>query len=263
METAETISGIETKKTRTRQRSRIAFPYEGLEAAVKMVGVAHEHYGGTPTLDQLAARMGSKTTSGSFRLKVSACRIFGLAAGSGKSFAVAALGSQAVDPRTARGARAQAFLRPALYRALYDRFESRTLPGDQGLEAVILELGVPEKQVTHARQVFQRSAQYAGFFDHGQDRLVMPAAGTIVEPERDTGNVGDSTNGGDDGKTRVQQHRLIVGLLDELPLVEEGFSEEDRKEWIKALEMNLGIIYRKSMVHTPTVEAAAHEQQEA
>jgi hypothetical protein len=241
----DTEPTTESSAKRTRERSAIAFPYEDLEAAAKMVEIAHKQYGGGPSLDQLAARLGSNVGSGSFRLKVSACRMFGFATTSGKAMTVGPLGAQLVDPRTTRAARAEAFLRPALYRAIYDRYQNQMLPDDQGLEQVIRELGVPAKQVTHARQVFQRSAQYAGFFDHGRDRLITPATARI-DTEVPIRDADSSKNGGDDGKPDVQQHRLIVGLLDELPPVSDGFSEDDRKDWLKALEMNLSIIYRKS-----------------
>jgi hypothetical protein len=36
-------------------------------------------------------------------------------------------------------------------------------------------LGVSPKQKERARQAFQRSAEQAGFFQHGSDRLVAPA----------------------------------------------------------------------------------------
>jgi hypothetical protein len=42
------------------------------------------------------------------------------------------------------------------------------------LEREIVELGVAEKQKDKARQVFERSADQAGFFEHGPNRLVMP-----------------------------------------------------------------------------------------
>jgi hypothetical protein len=47
-------------------------------------------------------------------------------------------------------------------------------------------LGVAKKQTDKARQTFQRSAQQAGFFAYGQDRLVMPAVGPgMPEPKKD------------------------------------------------------------------------------
>ena len=38
----------------------------------------------------------------------------------------------------------------------------------------MVSLGVAAKQKDRARRVFQRSAERAGFFEHGNGRLVMP-----------------------------------------------------------------------------------------
>jgi len=38
----------------------------------------------------------------------------------------------------------------------------------------LVGLGVSEKQKGRARQVFERSAEQAGVFEHGKNKLVMP-----------------------------------------------------------------------------------------
>ena len=49
---------------------------------------------------------------------------------------------------------------------------------------------VSEKQKDRARQVFERSAEQGGFFEHGKNRLVMPAVAVrepppVVDPPKD------------------------------------------------------------------------------
>jgi hypothetical protein len=69
------------------------------------------------------------------------------------------LGKRIVDPETHDGARAEAFLRGPLYRAIFDRYRAVKLPPDPGLESEMVGLGVSTKQTERARQILQRSAQ--------------------------------------------------------------------------------------------------------
>jgi len=156
-----------------RTQSTIVFPYDDLKNAAEVARVTHDA-GGKLTFDQLAARLSQTATSGAFRLKVSAARIFGLVTTAKGTITVTDLGSQIADERTSEAAKAQAFLNAPLYRALHDRFKGLALPGDKGIETAMVDLGVAPKQATTARQVFQRSADVAGFFAHGRDRLVTP-----------------------------------------------------------------------------------------
>jgi hypothetical protein len=48
------------------------------------------------------------------------------------------------------------------------------LPPAAALSRDIVALGVSEKQKDRARLIFERSADQAGFFEHGKQRLVMP-----------------------------------------------------------------------------------------
>ena len=85
-----------------------------------------------------------------------------------------------------------------LFDALVNEYKGTMLPPDSGLEQKIRELGVSAKQAAKARQAFQRSAELAGFFKMGKDRLVQPA---IARP-RETGE-----------SERFQIRRKVVGSL--------------------------------------------------
>jgi hypothetical protein len=226
-----------------RERSSIAFPYEDLSAVLKLAEVAHNTYGGSCTADQLAAAMRTTTKSGSFRLKVSAGRNFGVLGGSGSAIEVTPLGNRALSTGDT-GSRADAFLNVPLYSELYRAYEGIQLPGDQGLEAKIRELGVAAKQVPTARQVFLRSADQAGFFAHGRSRLVKPPRGRVAVPDADEQELSsDPETHGVDDLPAIMKHPLVQGLLSVLPEPGENFPAEDRELWLKTLDMNLSFIY--------------------
>jgi hypothetical protein len=63
-----------------------------------------------------------------------------------------------------------------LYLSVYENFKGYTLPGAAAIEKYMRDVGVSSKQTDKARQVFLRSARQANFFEHGEDRLVRPAA---------------------------------------------------------------------------------------
>ena len=235
--------GQDSPRPVRRERSSIGFPYDDLSAALKLVEVVHNSYGGSCTADQLAAAMRMTMASGSFRMKVSAGRMFGVLGGSGSAIETTHLGTRALDPRDT-GSRSDAFLNVPLYSALYRMYEGLRLPGDEGLEAKIRELGVPAKQVSTARQVFLRSADQAGFFTHGKSRLVMPARASVrVEEAADQERPDAQEEPGVDDMPAIMKHPLVRGLLSVLPEPGEDFPAEDREMWLKTLDMNLSFIY--------------------
>ena len=78
------------------------------------------------------------------------------------------------------------------------------MPGVAALEKFMRDVGVLPKQTGKARQAFLRAAKQAGFFAHGEDRLVRPTLsgpgtkpieGSRGEPEKD----GMKKNGGGSG----------------------------------------------------------------
>ncbi len=108
--------------------------------------------------------------------KLAAARTFRVVAISRGNVALTDLGRKLIDPQTRAGARVEAFLAVPLFAALVNDYKGTMLPPDEGLEQKIHDLGVSVKQTTKARQAFQRSAELAGFFKMGKDRLVQPAS---------------------------------------------------------------------------------------
>jgi hypothetical protein len=158
-------------------RSTIAFPYSGLKDAEQIARALHDSWGGSASPDQLAASPGidASPRSGAFRTKVATSKTFQVVAVSRGNIALTDLGRKLVDPQTRAAARVDAFLAVPLFAKLVDEYRGTSLPPDAGLESKIRDLGVSAKQTAKARQAFQRSAELAGFFKMGKDRLVQPA----------------------------------------------------------------------------------------
>ncbi len=134
------------------------------------------------------------------------------------------LGGRIVDAHTQSEARVDAFLNVAPYKQVFDDFRGGALPGDAGLESHMTRLGVTSNQVDKAHQAFQRSAQHAGFFHQGRDRLVIPPR-IQGRPQEDKprDRPGKDANGAIHEQVgqpppRVNQgHPLIEGLFQQLP----------------------------------------------
>lgn len=172
----EAFTPRDTSPKQSRGRSTIEFPYGALDDAIGVAKAIHTQAGDGCTYAQLSAYLGyGNVDSGTFRQRVSAARQFGLIATDAGEVRLLPLGRQIIDPNTAAVAKRDAFLHVPLYRKLFDKYSGYQLPPDVGLEREIAALGVTAKQVDKARQTFQRSAEQAGFFPTGRDRLVMPS----------------------------------------------------------------------------------------
>lgn len=230
-----------------RGRSTIGFPYDDLESAITVATEVHHTYGGQATMSQLAASLGQTVKSGAFRVKVSAARLFGLVTVGRDTATLSELGRRILDPQVAASAASEAFLNVPLYSALYERFKDGTLPDDTGLSAAIAELGVTAKQVQTARQVFQRSAQQAGFFRFGNRRLVLPAA-VVANSEPAQVAPLESEHARKDERPATDdlvKHPFILGLLRELPDLKDPFPQDARDTWLAAAKISFDLIYGK------------------
>jgi hypothetical protein len=249
----ETAEGDEATNTAgTRQRGTINFPYADLDDAVSVAQATWRRGGIRASLDQLAAAMKHKTiASGGFRSKIGAAKLFGLVRTDGMDVSLTNLGQQIVDqPQEAR-ARSDAFLRVPLFRAIYERHRGGPLPSGTALESEMVELGVAPKQGERARQVFQRSAEQAGYFQAGKDRLVQPTFGS-----GDGGaDMTPKPKPEEDEEESLRDHPLIQGLFKMLPL-EGPWPESKRQQWLEAARVNLELVYGSD----PKVLTSGREQ---
>jgi hypothetical protein len=219
-----------------REQSTIAFPYLDLNEGIKIAKAVFEVHGSTCQVDQAAAQIKESPTSSNFRSKIATAKTFGLVTTGQGALILTKLGTQICDPQQEKSARADAFLTVALYKAIYEKFRGSALPPNAGLEAAMVSLGVAEKQKERARQIFQRSAQEAGFFQFGTDRLVLPAikgsaTASAVTSTEESEEATDSEvidkqrkNKGSGGGE--EYHPFIQGLLRKLPPAETDWPME-------------------------------------
>jgi hypothetical protein len=233
-------------------RSTIRFPYSGLADAEEIVVTMYQNRGSEADTDLVAADLNTTSQSGTFRTKLAAAGTFGLTKtvrGTGK-IRLTSLGQRIADPDTRLAARVEAFLNVPLYYKIYQEFRGKRLPGDAGLESEMERFGVSRKQVGRARQAMVRSAETAGFYASGRDRLVEPAVRqqSKLKDENDFKGDGGVDEDGEQERMRQQpptivDHPLIQGLLQVLPAPGETLSSERRKKWMATLENSLELIY--------------------
>jgi hypothetical protein len=116
------------------------------------------------------------------------------------------------------------------------------LPPAAALEREMVALGVSEKQKERARQVFERSAEQAGFFEHGKNRLVC-------QESLPAGSIGRTANKNRPAEGAAAQEvaeevrvTLIQALIEKLP-PEGPWSADDRINWLKMLLMGFQVAY--------------------
>ena len=171
------------------------------------------------------------------------------------------LGRRVVDSSQEGAAKAEAFLEVPLFRAVFDKYRGNSLPPAAALEREFRTLGVAQKQTDKARSSFERSAQSAGYFHQGRDRLVRPGfaeskqtasqppPSETREPPKRGGNGGDGT-----------RHPFIEGLLKTLPDPDTVWSTEGRVAWLKAAATCFDLMYRGE--GTITIEGQARNATE-
>lgn len=231
---------------RVYERSTIEFPYNDLDDAVEVAQAVHEKGGLACTLEQLAAQLGLSATSGTFRGRVSNAGTFRLTQNSAGEVRLAELGRQIIDPSQSKKARVSAFLAVPLYAKIFENYKKTLLPPPSALERAIVGFGVSSKQAGRARQAFMRSAEQAGFFEHGKDKLVLPgnvdASGTFVDtPATDHDPCRNGGGGGPPSDLNLDP--LLIELLKKIPLTEEGWPASKRVRWFRTFAMNVSEIY--------------------
>lgn len=230
-----------------RQRSTIGFPYMDLKQASQLAEAIYENVGlGECEDDQLAAWTKQSSKSSSFRVQIYTARMFGLLSGEGSRNRLTDLGRMIVDPSQARQAKATAFLNVPLYKAVFDKFKGGVLPPSSALEREMANLGVAEKQKDRARLAFERSAEQAGFFEHGRNRLIMPGIQTALsQPTLEADGAEEAAGKDNFGDSRVsfELDPLLLAMLEKIPPKEDGWPKEKRVRWFKTFAMNVSQVY--------------------
>ena len=239
-----------------RQRSTIGFPYADLTDVEGVAFAIYNNVGSGGCDDaQLAPWLNLSAKSSGFRVRLSAARMFGLieTREAGQHY-LTELGKKMVDPLSQRAARVRAFLSVPLYSRMFNEYKGGVLPPAAALELAIERAGVAPKQKGRARQIFERAAEQAGFFDQGKNRLVEPGIAKRddtgqdkpleVEKPHEGGGSGGAGGSGDPPASglRVGLDPLIVGLVNKLPN-SKPWAQADRVTWFKALSMIIPLVY--------------------
>jgi hypothetical protein len=231
-----------------RERSTIEFPYTGLEDAIAVAKGIHDTAGSTICQhEQLASALGLSMNSSGYRLRVSAARHFGLTESTTGGVKLLPLGQMIVDSAREREAKVRAFLNVPLFMAIYEQNRGKQLPPAAALEREMAGLGVAEKQKERARQVFQRSAEIAGFFEMDRARLIMPPGVGAENPApadatKEGDKNGNGSGDGSGGKSDIDP--IILGLLARLPKSGDVWPEAQRELWLELLKGSFKLIYK-------------------
>lgn len=223
-------------------RSTIAFPYTDLKDAFSVVDSIHENAGTECSVDQLAAYLKHSARSGAFRLKLSTARVFGLIETVRGTVSLTPLGRRATDPGLRGPAGRDAFYKVPLYLGVFQKYTGLLLPPPAALEREMASLGVAKKQTQKARQAFERSAEQAGFFGQGPDRLVEPKFRDQPAPQ--PLRIDPKPMYGGDGGGGGNLHPFIVGLLKSLPAPDTVWPEADRQKWLQTAENVFSLMYK-------------------
>jgi hypothetical protein len=217
-----------------RDRSTIRFPYSSLTDVVQLADKIHHDHGGRCSPDQLAASLDQTVSSGAFRIKVSTAQLVRAIEIHRGVLTLTELGYRLADEETRPQALIEAFRNVELYERIYSKYQGGRLPRDAGLEADMVAMGVAPKQAGRARQAFQRSAEMAGFFWQGRDRLVLPSTaqpGTLAGMTTPDSAVARPVVR--ESESLRGKHPLIIGLVKEIPSEEDSFPDKKREDWLK------------------------------
>jgi hypothetical protein len=219
-----------------------------LSEAISLAKAIHENVGtGTCSLEQLAPWVKQSPTSSGFRSRLSASRLFGLInTDRSDALQLTETGRLVVDNKRDREGRAKAFLNVPLYAAVHDKFKGGVVPSAAALEKELVALGVASTLADTARRVLERSAEQAGFYESGRDRLVMPGFVqkpgdvTVDKPPIDGGGTGGGTGS---GEGELSLDALLIALLKKIPTPEKGWPGPSRVRWFRTFAMNVSQIY--------------------
>ncbi len=133
-----------------------------------------------------------------------------------------------------------------LYAAVFEKYRGGVLPPTAAFERDIQGLGVAEKMKDRARRCLERSADQAGFFEQGRDRLVRPGVregGENAPPPAPPQEEPESKGKGDGGGFG-DHDALIVGLFRKLPPPESDWSDSDCMKWLQTAANIFDLVYK-------------------
>lgn len=243
------MAGIREDVSGNKARSEMTFPISQLKDVIPMTRLI-DRRGGRMRFDDLAAALEQQRNSGAFRGKTAAGHLFGAVETVSRELVLTDLGRRMASPDTEADALAEAFLNVPLYRALFDRYaaDGGKLPMIRDIDIDMERLNV--SRPIKARQVFLRSAETAGYFRSGRDRLIRPStasssttAGTIANMQAHSPELRDAAEVFHVKAVPVAEHSLVKALIAELPPRDEPPTSAQLRQFVDTFKMNLEFIY--------------------
>jgi hypothetical protein len=230
-----------------RGRSTIDFPYLDLDNAIDIVKAIHKVEGDRCDWSQLATSLGVAPEGGGFRQRMLTAKTFGLLTYEKGQVMLTDCGIRASDPNFEKRARYEAFMNVPLFSQLFDRFKGQQLPPIAGMERAIENCGVAPKQKDKVRQVFQRSAKQAGFFELSSDRLSIPPGlngqKKDAEPPKEVSEPIEKPQNTTSGSSSVALHPFVQGLIQKLPKSEGEWDLISRAKWLTTAANIFDLMY--------------------
>ena len=229
-----------------RDRSTIGCPYLHLEGSMAMAVEVHNLGIDSCEWNQLATATGQSPGGGSFRQKMISARMFGLLTYGDQKVELTELGRKAVDPKSQREVKVDAFLSVQLFAQAFEHLERGPLPPHVAIQHRMIELGVAPKRAEKARQVFLRSAKHAGFFEISPSRMARPRIASPQEPEAPIGNQdppADNRLGGGGPPKQPPRHPLIDALLDQMEPTGQEWEKSHCATWLRTFLLSISMLY--------------------
>ncbi len=164
---------------------RVDYPYMSLVAAIKIAAVV-ANCGNSARANTIADALGQSVKGGSFQMKMSSTKLFGLLTGR-DPVSITELGLRVVKPleeAERRKALFEAFKTPTAYATLYNRFKGNNIPSFSFLENLLIrEYFVPNKMSKFIVNAFIRSGLLVGVVKKEVDGYSVVDMETKKEPK--------------------------------------------------------------------------------
>jgi len=236
-----------------------------LDQSVHVAKLIDDH-GGLASSDELAVLLKyTSKNNGTYLTRVANARLFGLVEGPSSAMRPTTLAIDIIRPdyaETKARSLLQAFENVPLYSAFLDYFHGQALPNEQGMKnALENRFKIDASRSGFVLTRLLNSAEQAGLFAMAGDRTkmirpsIMSTGGNFrrsTAPTESAGGVDStvtaSTATSPSPPTRVgadaRANKVIDGVLDLLPPLNQKWDEEEFMQWLSFFENALRVVYK-------------------
>lgn len=260
MENNDSLSkngSINTKKT---GGPTLACPRHNMQTALNVAKITFDRAGGKCNPEQMAAFLGYKgSNNGAFIARIASTRMFGFIEydRASKSYIVTNLAKTILAPvkeTEAKKNKVETFKSIDLFNSLLKELKGTPLPSDSGLKNLLVNnYNFPNKKASKVLRVFKESAEYSGFFECDNNRLIEPViendkgedelAGSYDEQNEENGNGAQNPSFHDSQQIPPNIHIAILGLLKELPPIGNPWDTTHKERFMAAFKTTIDFIY--------------------